>query len=120
MLWFGIPLYDDRHRVPMEHKTQDTAGSEMFIFTPAGSVYTAASAHDGGWVRVDRDLLPLLRESLEAAWAKGFLTKSRDPGDYRVTGMNLGWEVPGILNVALQVGDLSLVVVPRDGAVRAP
>jgi hypothetical protein len=114
-LWFGIPLYDDRHRVPPEHKTRDTAGSDMFIFTPPGNAYASASAHDGGWVRVDRDLLPLLREALEQAWNQGFLRESRDPADYRVTGLNLGWEVPGIFDVSIEVRDLSWAVVERPG-----
>ena len=113
LLWFGIPLYDDRHRFPLEHKTKDTAGSEMFIFTPPGDAYALKSAHDGDWVRVDRDLLPLLRESVESAWAKGFLRESRELGDYRVTGMNMGWEIPGIFDASVAVRDLSLTVTKR-------
>ena len=54
LLWFGIPLYDDRHRIPIGHASKDTAGSEMFIFTPAGSVFTRASAHDGDWITAIR------------------------------------------------------------------
>lgn len=110
LVWFGIPLYDDRHRVPPEHKTQDTGGTGMFIFTPRGDVYAAASAHDGGWITVDRDLTPLLRESLAAAWDKGFLLESRELSDYRLTSINLGWEVPGMLDVALAIRGLSLRV----------
>ena len=82
----------------------------MFIFTPAGSIFTSASAHDGGWLTVDKDILPLMREALETAWARGFLTESRALADYRITGLNLGWEVPGIFDVEMQVRDLSLKV----------
>jgi len=110
LLWFGIPLYDDRHRIPVGHKSKDTAGSEMFIFTPAGVTFTTASAHDGGWLTVDKDILPLMREALETAWARGFLTESRAVGDYRITSLNLGWEVPGIFDVEMQVRDLGLKV----------
>jgi hypothetical protein len=110
LVWFGIPLYDDRHRIPPEHKTRDTGGTGMFIFTPRGDVYASASAHDGGWITVDRDLVPLLRESLTAAWDKGFLVESRDLSDYRLTSINLGWEVPGMLDVALAIRGLSLRV----------
>ncbi len=112
-LWFGIPLYDDRHRFPRAHKTQDTAGSGMFIFTPAGETFSRASAQDGDWVSVNSELLPLMREALETAWRQGYLTESRRLEDYRITGMNLGWEVPGILDVSMSVRDLSLMVVPR-------
>lgn len=109
-VWFGIPLYDDRARIPPEHKQRDTAGSDMFIYTPSGELFSRRSAHDGEWIEVDRDLRPLLIEALETAWQRGFLDESRDLADYRLTGMNLGWEVPGLLDVELAVRGLSLVV----------
>lgn len=111
LVWFGIPLYDDRSRFPKEHKHQDTGGTSMFIFTPGGEVYSSRSAHDGGWIQVDQDLRPLFLEALETAWRRGFLRESRDLADYRITGMNLGWEVPGLFDVEMQVRDLSLSVV---------
>jgi hypothetical protein len=113
LVWFGIPLYDDRSRFPKEHKTQDTGGTSMFIFTPAGSVYTERSAHDREWIRLDKELMPLFHDALETAWQSGFLTESRALDDYRVTGMNLGWEVPGLFDVEMQVRDLSLEVRAR-------
>ncbi len=109
LVWFGIPLYDDRSRFPQEHKAQDTGGTSMFIYTPGGDVYTDRSAHDREWIAIDKDLLPLLREALQTAWARGFLTESRAWEDYRITGMNLGWEVPGLFNVEMQVRGLSLI-----------
>jgi len=109
-LWFGVPLYDSRYRLPLEHKSRDTAGSDMFIFTPGGETYTSQSAWDGHWITIDKDLLPLMREALDTAWQRGFLTESKDPADYHITGLNLGWEVPGIYDVAMQVRNLSLRV----------
>ena len=44
------------------------------------------------------------------AWSKGFLTASRTLSDYRIAGMNLGWEVPGVFDASAQVRDLSLTV----------
>jgi hypothetical protein len=110
LVWFGIPLYDDRSRFPKEHKAQDTGGTAMFIFTPGGEVFADRSAHDRDWIRVDKELRPLFLEALETAWRCGFLQESRDLSDYRVTGMNLGWEVPGLFDVEMQVRDLSLEV----------
>ena len=110
LVWFGIPLFDDRSRVPPEHKQQDTGGTGMFIYTPGGSVYTAQSAHDREWITVDRELRPLLVEALASAWDRGFLRASRDLADYRITGMNLGWEVPGLFDVEMAVRRLSLRV----------
>jgi hypothetical protein len=109
-LWFGIPIYDDRARVPAAFKAQDFGGTSMFIFTPAGDVYTTQSAHDREWVIIDKDLLPLMREGLETAWQRGFLKESRAWSDYRIAGMNVGWEVPGMFDVEMQMRKLSLRV----------
>jgi hypothetical protein len=112
-LWFGVPLYDSRHRFPEEFKARDFGGTGRFIFTPGGRAFTDRSTHDGRWVTIEKDLLPLLREALETAWARGFLPASRAIGDYALTGMNLGWEVPGTFEVALQIRRLSLRVQRR-------
>jgi hypothetical protein len=110
LVWFGIPLYDDRSRFAKEHKAQDTGGTAMFIFTPGGEVFSTKSAHDGEWISVDKELRPLFVEALETAWQRGFLRESRDLADYQITGMNLGWEVPGLFDAEMQVRGLGLEV----------
>jgi len=113
-LWFGIPIYDDRHRVAPSHKAQDTGGTSMFIYTPSGDVFTAQSAHDREWLTIDKDLLPLMREGLEYAWRHNFLKGSQALADYRIAGMNVGWEVPGIFDVDLAIRRLSLKAVSAE------
>ncbi len=108
LLWFGIPVYDDRSRFPKAYQAQDFGGTNMFIFTPGGETCTQTSAHDGKWITIQKDVLPLIREGLHTAWARGFLSDSKSLADYHITGMNLGWEVPGIFHVAMQVRNLSL------------
>jgi dienelactone hydrolase len=110
-LWFGIPLYDDRHHVAPSHKAQDTGGTSMFIYTPSGDVFSAQSAHEREWLTIDRDLLPLMREGLEYAWRHNFLKESQALADYRIAGMNIGWEVPGTFDVDLGIRRLSLKAV---------
>ncbi len=116
--WFGVTMYDTRYRVPEAHMAAD-AGSDRkpatgkFIFNPAGDRYTAQSAHDRQWVTIDRDLLPLVREGLETAWQRGYLKDSRDPADYRLGGMNTGWEVTGPIDVEMQLRSLRLDAVPK-------
>ncbi|MEZ6078051.1 MAG: hypothetical protein R3C56_20990 [Pirellulaceae bacterium] len=113
LLWFGVPLYDDRVRIPNAHRAQDVGkddASGMFIFTVAGKEFTSQSLHDMQWVTIDKELLPFMREGLTTAWQAGFLQDSQDLADYRITSMNLGWEVPGVFNVEMQYRNLSLMV----------
>lgn len=114
LLWFGIPIFDNRHQHPPEFKSKDFGGTEKFIFTPAATTFTPATAHDGEWVVIDRDLLPLMREALELAWAKGFLSGSTNVADYAIGGMNMGWELPGMFDVAIETRKLSLIAAQAE------
>ncbi len=111
--WFGIQMYDSRYRIPRRHAALDE-GTGKFIFNPPGSVYANRSAHTGEWVTIDRDLLPLIGEGLKTAWRAGYLKESRDLEDLRLGEFNIGWELPGTLDVAVQVRDLRLEAVLRD------
>lgn len=110
-LWFGVPLYDNRERLPSGFKAQDRGDTKMFIYTLAATDVTNESAHDGKWVTIDKDLLPLLREALQVAWSRGFLKDSTNFADYRIGGAFVGWEVPGIFDVDAQVRDFSIKVL---------
>jgi len=111
-LWFGVQMYDNRYRIPRPHAALDK-GSGKFIFNPPGSVYTDKSVHDGGWVTIDRDVLPLIREGLDAARKQGFLTRSGDVNRLRVSGFNMGWELPGTIDVEMQFKDLRIDAVHK-------
>ena len=116
--WFGVPMYDTRQRIPKAHKAMDVGSDRKpatgkFIFNPGGDKYTSQSAHDRDWVTIDRDLLPLVREGLEAAWERGYLRDSHDPSDYRLGGMNTGWEVTGPIDVEMQIRGLRLEAVMK-------
>ncbi len=112
-LWFGVPIFDNRHRTSETYSAQDFGGTGKFIHTPATKHFTAGSTHDAGWVKFNADLLPLIREGLAVARSKGFL-KGTDGDDLlRVAAMNMGWEVPGTFDVEMQVRGLSLISTPR-------
>ena len=112
MVWFGVPIYDNRRRFPGSFKAQDFGGTEKFIFTPAGETFTTNSAHGGRWIVIEKDLLPLMQEAVNAAFAAD-LVKSKDLGEYRISGMNMGWELPGTFDVEMQIQKLSLKVSER-------
>lgn len=113
LVWFGVPIYDNRDRFAKEIKMQDFGGTAKFIFTPEGRTFSAASAHDGDWIVIDKDLLPLMREALQTAWARGFLQDSKEIADYYIGGMNMGWELPGSFDVSMQVRGLSLKLTEK-------
>ncbi len=109
--WFGIPIYDNRERVVSAYEAQDFGGTRLFIFTPASDTFARKSTYDGEWVTFEKDLLPLMRQGLEHARAKGFIKGSPDPADYRPLGIFIGWEVPGVFDVDLQIRNLSLKAI---------
>ena len=51
-----------------------------------------------------------MTEALKEAWSKGFLSVPRNPADYAIGGMNMGWELPGTFDVAVQIRNLSLKI----------
>jgi hypothetical protein len=111
--WFGIPIYDNRERVVPAYEAQDFGDTKLFIFTSASDTFAGKSTHDGGWVTLGKDLLPLMREGLAHARSKKFIKGSGDLADYRPLGVFIGWEVPGRFEVDLQIRNLSLKAVTR-------
>ncbi len=123
--WFGIPLYDARYRLPPPHLAKDVGSDRKpatgkFIFNPGAARFTTRSAHDGAWITLDCDLLPLVVEGLEAAWDRGYLRDSHDRADYAPGGMNMGWEITGCLRAVAELADFNLTAevdqaeTPRD------
>jgi hypothetical protein len=106
--WFGVPVYDNRERVVSAYEAQDFGETKLFIFTPSSDTFVSKSTHDGGWVTFEKDLLPLMRKGLDHARAKGFIKGSTQLADYRPLGIFIGWEVPGMFDVAFQIRNLSL------------
>ena len=60
------------------------------------------------WAEIDADLLPYIKAGLKEAIEKEYL-KSSNPCDYAVTGMNMGWELPGTLDASIQIRDFEVL-----------
>lgn len=112
-LWFGIPVYDNRRRTSPAYAAPDSGGTGKFIYTAASERFTAGSAHDDGWVTFEADVLPMIRDGLAAARGRGFLRDLGDDTVFRITSLNMGWEVPGTFDVEMQVRRMSLVAGGR-------
>src|SRR5262249_4481218 len=73
-LWFGIPLYDSRYRVPPEYAGTDAVGSGKFVYSAPGKAFGEPPAGKGDWVNIDCDLVQLIRQGVERAWKNNFMT----------------------------------------------
>ncbi len=113
-LWLGMTLYDDRDARPALYVNGD-AGTGKLIYNLGLRPLTDATLSDGEWHAMNVDLLPHALQALRTAWERGFLPDSHDPGDYRIGGMNIGWEVPGLNDASMQVRGLSLTYTRRGG-----
>ncbi|MBN2452065.1 MAG: hypothetical protein JXR77_16885, partial [Lentisphaeria bacterium] len=112
-LYFGALLYDLRFPMPppfaaLDRGTAKKQGTGKFIFQPAFARLSDRSPHDGQPVEIDIDLLPMLEEAIEEAWRRGYLAGSRQRGDYRLSGMNMGWETTGPVDAELEIEHLFL------------
>lgn len=112
--WFGIPLFDARYPVPPAYCAPDAGfpgATQKYIYTVAGDRFWAGSTGDGSPRETEIDLIPLLREALEAIQAQGSLREAR-PETLRLTSFNLGWEITGPYDARLELSGLSLRAVP--------
>jgi hypothetical protein len=112
-LWLGVPMYDDRWPMPPRAVSGDP-GTGKLIYTEAAEKFASKSMHSGEWVSFEGDVLPSALAALEEACRRGFLAGSRNLADYRIGGINIGWEVPGLHHVAIQVRGVGLEAVLKD------
>lgn len=110
MIWFGIPIFDTRNDVPPASFAIDAgqpAASGKYICVLDGKRFWKGATGDGQWRTLHTDLRPLLQEALDISHQHNVLqhTKFEDLG---VTTFNLGWEMPGPYDAALEVRGISV------------
>jgi len=116
--WFGITFYDDRSEVPAVYGAMDSGGDQSkgekkgtgkFIYNVGLVPFSRTGLVPGGeWRQLAGDIYPMIIEGLNIAWKKNFLADSKSLSDYKIGGMNIGWEVPGLSNVSFQFRNLSI------------
>lgn len=106
-LWFGLRLYDDREAFPGLAVKQDI-GTSKLIYNIGIDPFCTNGVSLGQWKNISGDILPYVKDALDAAWELGYLTNSMSYADYKIGGMNMGWEVPGLSCVTMQINDFSL------------
>ncbi|MEA1951342.1 MAG: hypothetical protein U9N87_08155, partial [Planctomycetota bacterium] len=107
-LWFGTALYDDREDVTGRHVLIDEF-TQKLIYSIGIEPFTSEHIADGNWISVSGDLLPHMKAALDTAWSQGILLDSQDYADYRIGGVNLGWEMPGLNDASLQIRNYNVV-----------
>jgi hypothetical protein len=50
-----------------------------------------------------------MKTGLQEAWSRGVLLDSQDFADYKIGGMNMGWEMPGMNDASIQLGNYSVI-----------
>jgi len=117
-LWFGIMLHEDRGRTqPM---IQGDDFSQKLIYNIGYDIlndYSNNPITDNEWHTLEEDFLPHIITALQEAWNRGYLSDSHNLSDYKIGGMNLGWEITGLNNAELQIDDLSLIYRKRAAGV---
>ena len=107
-VWLGIPMYDDRYSAIQGGGVQYDAGTQTLINTIPYDSCAAETMHNGNWVHFSVDILPYALEALQAAWDNNYLTESYELSDYKLGGMNMGWELPGRNICTMVTNNMSL------------
>ena len=119
-MWFGIPFFEQREPgLYPGYACIDGAGGEIegfsgkLIRTCPQAWFTDRSAHSGEWLEYDIDLLPCLREAYDLAQSRGLL-KGTAWSDLRITSTNIGYDLFGTFDCAVQLGDMYLTAVTAE------
>ncbi len=121
-LWFGVPFFDSRQDFPAPHRARDGGKDDAtgkLIYTIDGREVLASPLGRGDRIAIRKDLLPAIREALAYGVEHRFLANG-DPGRYAVVNMNLGWEMPGAFDAAVEIRGLAVTAVTTATAPTAP
>lgn len=113
--WFGIPFYDYRYKTISQFAAQDQGKSDAsgkFIYSMGSADFMNGSFHSGAWITIQKDILPMMKNAVQLAKQRGYLKGSAFE-DLGLSSMNLGWEVPGTLDVGFQFKGFDVLKLVR-------
>ncbi len=116
-VWLGVPLYDDRTPMLPGNMSYDV-GTQTLINNIAYTAIANTSLHSGNWIHARVNLLPYAKAALDTAWANGFINESTNYADYKIGGMNMGWELPGMNIATMGVKGISLYAYSNSTTVK--
>ena len=84
--------------------------TQKLIYSVGVEPFTSEKIADGNWMTIGGNLLPHMKAGLQEAWNRGILLDSQDFAYYKIGGVNLGWEMPGLNDASLQIRNYSLIL----------
>lgn len=112
-VWFGLSMFDSRFEFVPDYAAQDFAmPNGSFIYTLGSRRYLDKPVEVGKRLTIRRDILDDIREAIETAHERGFITETT-VDDVVLDGTNIGWEVPGVYDVGVTLHRLSVTVVEK-------
>ncbi len=123
-IWFGIPLFDNRYEWMDSSSMLDRGTNSLMVGIGTRVLYEENGKNNcwkngkinadpkAAWSSFTIDLLPKIYDALETAHRGGYLTDTTADQLY-ITGMNLGWEIPGSYDATMEVKDFSIVVTKK-------
>ncbi|MDD2601116.1 MAG: hypothetical protein PHO37_18140 [Kiritimatiellae bacterium] len=121
MLWFQVPIFDNRHVIIEEKYKHDNGkpdASGKFIFTMAHKVLRSEkdiffkngaveAGEESKVIPTQAELIPWIHYAFQMARKQGFM-QTTSFRDLYISGINLGWEMPGTYDATMRVSNLSL------------
>lgn len=114
--WFGL-RYDNRYEFPDLYIAVDVGGDKegtnKLMYNPAMEAFVNRSINSGEWTTLRGNLLPHIVDGFTEAVDRGSIAADSKLSDYYVASMTIGWEVPGLYNVSMQMRDLELDLIRK-------
>ena len=119
-IWFGVPVFDNRREVILPFAQEDAGqagASGKFIYSLSNASYmnsnffvdgTPVGKETNKWITIDVDVLPYIKEAFNMAKERGYL-KQTNYNELYISGMNIGWELPGTYDVEMKMKNFSLL-----------
>ena len=122
MLWFGLPVFDNREAIVHEMSFPDVGSKESasgkWIFNiSSDNFYSEDNNHYDSngqmlfneWKSIDVELLPLIRRALDDAKTAGYMQNAKWENLY-INGMYMGIELPGNYDLDMSVKDVDILM----------
>ena len=119
-IWFGFPMFDNRMEWNPPSSMLDKGTGSLMVGIGNEVMYKANGKNNcwkngkvnAGpnveWSYFSLDVLPMIKNALDTAHKDGYLTRTSLDQLY-ITGMNLGWEIPGSYDATMEVKDFSVI-----------